>query len=403
MTQRKKKPSPKKASHPSPSLTPEEEARIQTLLENIEDGDPVAMVKALTGPRLARAFIERLPLNKEEIIPLLLALREGFNDKGVRKTVRLGLYKLKQQGLPVDEYDRQGNRGTGILRPPEEEKPVAYVGPVDGQGFRAVLITLQNHPRVLDVGMGIISDQEGIEHFALGPASKRQFRELKEDFSTEAGPLVETSLAHGATLLEEAYERHQALERPAPADYVEIRKRLKEKVTFLKRPVIYDSIPEPSVPRDIPEKDDLERLLDHGLLDSWLVPFDDLKPYMENFLQVEQSPILITDAQKREREKEIQAKAGEALYPPEKRRALMRRFEEMAHVFFKLDQEDFTFLALGAAACLGKEETLLQKNPLIDLFVEKSFNFYLEAMNNPEEEEVSRQAQRRSSSSIILP
>ena len=81
---------------------------------------------------------------------------------------------------------------------------------------------------------------------------------------------------------------------------------------------------------------------------------------MEDILSVDDSPIVLTEPQKLDRIQHIKGKNIEEIFPPEKHPRLQHRFEEMAHMFYKLDLEDYCHLCLAAAHSMTQKNTMLK-------------------------------------------
>ena len=396
---RRKTKTRKKSTSP-PLLNQEQEALISTLLKEIGSTDPAEILARIPDSRCAQVLIDRLPLNDESPIPLLLALRAGFKDKGVGKAIKRVLFKLKRRGVATVEFDAEEDDSSTILKLSRKEPPRCYVGTVDGAGRRGVMIMVHRGGKGLDVGLGVVSDEQGIQEFFYRNLSKTSAKEMKENFSRKAGPFVETSLSHAATILEESYQRHLTLKSDVPADYLELRPWLLENAPVLARPVVYDCIPETSIPDTIPTDSQLMELFNHELMDFWLIEIETLRPFMEEMFRVEESPIVLTDAQKADRIGEIKEKCMGEIFSPERRELLKRRLEEMGYVFFKLGKEETAGLAIAAAHAADQESTVLKTNPVIETLLERSLAFYTKAMEEGDPEQVQEESE---SSSIILP
>ena len=121
---------------------------------------------------------------------------------------------------------------------------------------------------------------------------------------------------------------------------------------------------------------------------------------MKDILEVKDSPILLTEAQKSERVSSIKEKCMDELFPAPKRTLLKRWLEEMAYVFFKLEEEKYAELSLSAARAMDQEGTILRKNPVIQLLLDRSLDFYMDKV----QETASEKGQRDGSTpGIILP
>ncbi|MBU0988935.1 MAG: hypothetical protein KJ823_01995 [Proteobacteria bacterium] len=396
---KRKKKTKKKSTHPL-YLSQEQETFITSLLQEVGNTDPVEMVAKVPDSRCAEALADGLPLKDESSIPLLLALKARFQERNVVKAIKRALFKLKKRGVSTEAFTAEGSAPSAILKPPQRERPLCYVGPVYGLGFRTILVILHRGGKGLDIGFGIVSDEEGIQEFLFNNVSKTRAKELKEHLSEQAGPLIETSLSHAATILEEAYQRHLELRSDAPVDYLELRPWLLENAPVLDRPVIYDLLPETPDLDTILTEARLWEFFNHELMDSWLIDPGALRPFMEDMLNVHNSPIVLTEAQKSARIREIKEKCMAEIFTAEKRDLLKRRLEEMGYIFFKLGQEETAGVALAAAHGAVQEASVLKTNPVVETLFERSLGFYMKAM----EEKGSEQGNDRDDASpIILP
>ena len=379
--QRKKK-SKKKKKSVHPPLLPPEESLITSLIQDSPNTDPAEIAARVPDSRLAQILIDRLPLDDGSPIPLLLALEDAFEDNQVKKAVRQLLFKLKKRGIPVEDFYVEQRQPPAVLKLPQKEEPAAHIGALDMNGFRAVLVTLHRTLKGVDTGVGIVSDEHGIQQFLFGTFSKKRIKEVKDHVSQEGGPLVETSLSHAATILEKAYTRHLELHSDVPADYLEIRPWLQENVDLLDRPIIYESVHAETTSADILTDSRIRRLFQHELMEKWVIDIDQMKPLVEDILKIEDSPIFLTEIQKSDRIQQIKEKYIEDLFPATKRFLLKQGLEEMAYFFFKLDEEEYSRLCLAAAGSLKEQDTVFMKNPVIEFLLERSLDFYTNLIKN---------------------
>lgn len=397
---RKKKSNKKKVDHPA--LMTAEEDLVNSLLEDCKTADPSDIAARIPDPRLARIFLDRLSLNDAFPVPLLSAVDKAFDDKHVHKAVKKILFRLKKKGISVNDNFSQKSSHHTVIKRVRKEELVAYIGPITGtSGSRAVLIILHNAIRGNHSGIGLVSESEGIQQFLYGAFSKKRTREIKDALSQEAGPLVETALPHAATILEAAYQHHMERHSEVPAQYLELRPWLLENITLLPQPMIYSFVSE------IPDSDgtltdnQLGKLFDHNLMRTWLIDFESLQPFMESILKVNNSTIVLSDTQKMDQIRQIKEKCIQELFPGPRRSLLKHNLEEMAYFFFKLDQGEYSRMALNAAQTLDLEDTTLKKNVIIDFMVEQSMGFYM----NLAREEGARDGSQEADDSprIILP
>ncbi|MBW1780083.1 MAG: hypothetical protein JRL30_05035 [Deltaproteobacteria bacterium] len=396
----KRKRKTRKELSPRTPLSQEHQALIALLLQEMAGTDPVDIAQKVPDARCAQALIDGLPLKDASAIPLLLALRAGFKEKAVTKAIKRAVFKLKRRGVPTAAFDAEDSASPSILKPLKKEDPLCYVGPVYGFGFRGVLVILDRGVRGLDIGFGIVSDEEGIQEFLFNTVSKSRAKAFKEEISAQVGPLVETSLSHAATILEESYQKHLALKSEVPAGYLELRPWLLENTTLLRRPIIYELIPEASDSETTLSGTRLWDLFDHALMDSWLIDPDALRPFMADMQNVHESPIVLTEAQKSARIREIKETCMTEIFPAEKRDVLKQRLEEMGYIFFKLGQEETAGVALAAAHRVVQDASLLKTNPVIEILLERGMGFYKKAM---EERGAEHGNNEDNASPLILP
>jgi len=395
----KRKRKPKKRPATLPPLRAEEEGLVAQLIQEIQHSVPSDIVKRVPDPLCAQRLIASLP-SEEYAVPLLLALKEGFQERNVSRAIRRAVFKLDKRGVSTDAFHADQAMASPILKPPEKERPLCYVGPVKRAGIRAVAVILHRGGKDFDTGFGIVSDKEGFHEFLFRIVNRKDARGLKEQFAAEAGPFVETSLAHGATILEDAYQKQLSRNARMEEGYLELRPWLLRHASILERPVIYDLIPNAGSD-DVLTDAAIRDLFDDPLMESWRIEPGVLKPFMEEMYRVNKSPIVLTPIQKAARIREIQDKCLAAIFTPEERTRLKGRLEEMAYVFLKIGQEETAKVALAAAQTADQEVTPLKANPVIEILLQRSLAFY----NNAVEKKVREHAsgKRDAASPIILP
>jgi hypothetical protein len=378
----KKKKTPKKRRPLPPSLSAEEQARLDALLQDLKALHETDLKKQIPGPQFARALVEDLPLDDPETPRLLVAVKETFRDKGVQKAIKKAAFKLRQKGAPIPELETR-EEPPFMIPKVEKEEPLAFLGPVDGAGSRAVFLGLPQLAKGVDLGMGVVNDEQGVMEFSFGRYSKKQVKEVQALFFEKVRPMVKTSLAHAATILETAYRDKGASQRAASRNYLQLRPWLLEHVTLLDKAPVYDHLSLDSAAQEILTPSQMDRLLGHELFKTWLVDPEDLEPVVAELIKVEESPIFVSDVQKTERINQIKEDALAKLYPDEKRRRMLGRLEEMAYIFLKLEDEIMARLSLAAAMSLKERDTRFQVNPFLKALLERTLNLLLPPSREP--------------------
>jgi len=328
-----------------------------------------------------------------------LAIREAFDQKNVQKAVKKTIFRLKQKGLFIP--DSEFGKGAPLLiKKTQHVEPTVYIGPIDGAGSRLICIFLPQIPKGFQIGIGAVSDEEGIIDFASGEYSKKRMREFKDFVLEKFSPTVEASLAHAATILEKAYSRKEQTLRESYRNYLQLRPLILENVSLLDRPAIYDFIPFDTVSEKTLTDSQIDKLLGHKLMESWIIDADQIKPLADEISEAEESPIIVSGGQSANRINEIKQKGITEFYQDPKRLLLKNRLEEMAYVFLKLDEEEYTHLSLAAAFSLDEKDSFLKVNPFLTAMVERSLNYYTQMA---EEIAKSEGLEKNSSPRIVAP
>jgi hypothetical protein len=374
---RKRKKPKKKKPQDLPFLSSDEEVLLNTLLENLKTIDHTHIKEHISSHQLAQAFVERLPADDPDTVNLLLAIREGFDQKNIQKAIKKAIFRLKQRGISIP--DREPHEDSPpLIRQTEKDEPTAYLGPIDRSGSRGIFIVLPQIPKGVDLGMGVVNDEKGIIQFVYGRYSKKRMRELKDFFFENIGDMIETSLAHAATILEGTYSQNEQVIKDSSSDYLQLRPWILENISLLDQSVIYDFIPIESLSEKILTESQINKLFEHKLMETWIIDPEEMKPLLEKVSEAKESRILVSEVQKLERINEVKDESVAEIFPYSKRSIIRYRLEEMAYVFFKLGEEDYAHLTLAAAHSFEEKDSLLKVNPILKFMVERSLGFYTE-------------------------
>ncbi len=378
----KKKPGKgsKKTKDADRSALSEADRRLITeLVGNMSAGDPSHIIDQIPDARCAKALAEFLPLDHPSIVDLLGRVKARFHQKGVQKAIKRILFKLKGRGVAVEGLYKTEDRAPITLKPSETEPPKAYVGALDSMGNRAVMISLTPKTGGMELGLGVVSDEKGIQEFLFGKMSKKRAKELKQQFSAGSGTLVETSLPHFISVLDQAYQASLAHGNEIPQDYLELRAWLSAHEAPTDRPPIYDLVGG-KITTDAPLTDsEINDLLDHPLMADWIIELGSLRPFMEAIIDSEDSPLILSPEQKAQRAMEIKERCATELFPSEKRRLMKSRMEEMAFIFHKTEEgSPLVSVCLKVAASMDEEDSDFRKNRFLFQLVDQSMTRYFD-------------------------
>jgi hypothetical protein len=353
---------------PSLPLSPEEQRLLSRFLEDLETLAPAELVGRIPNAPLAERLVESLPPQSPGTPELLAEIGKAFPHKAVQKAMKKKRFQLKQKGISVAEP--KPPRGPAFSLTPEE--PEAYIGPIDGAGHRPILIVIPHPLSGVDLAMGVISAEKGILEFLHGRYSRKKMKELKEVFFSKVPHMVETSLSHVTTVLENAYNQEKGNPGESAREYLGLRPWLIKNADLLDRPAVSEFIALDSITPGMLTQTELQRLLSHELMLSWAVAPERLAILMEEITRAEKSPIFISEAQRREHILKIKEEGVTKIFDDKERRILRERLQETAYVFFKIGDEPLARLCLTASLCIDQKDSLLKMNPLLSALVDRS-------------------------------
>jgi hypothetical protein len=129
-----KKGSKKKRRNSSSPLSREEKCIVDTLQKEFVNMDPAEFIAKIPDSRVAKAFVEEMPVN-DKVIPFLSIIDKTFTEKGVKKAVKRARFKLRNNGFEVDGlFGEEIAAAPVALKGLSTEKSVAFIGPVDSTG-----------------------------------------------------------------------------------------------------------------------------------------------------------------------------------------------------------------------------------------------------------------------------
>jgi len=363
---RARKPKGHRELHP---LTPEDAERLERLLDQPALIHPDTIRDTLTGPNLACAFVEKLPADNPSLVPLVVAVREAFEEKEVQKSVRRTSFRFEQQGISVPPPRERPESGA-LRNAPQQEQPFAVLSAPDGLGMRGVLFGIPRAPRGIELGIGVASDTFGIQQFAGGTFSKKKTLAAQNDFLSGFPATVETSPGHAVSVLEQALRANE--NAPGSSSYLEVRPWVLTQVTLPEAPPVYKGIPVNQIPEEPLTDSMAEKLLENELLRSWILDPDEFRTVAESIQQVMESPLALSESQQMNRIEEIKKKAIRDYFSEERRRLYRERLEEVAYMLHTLQEGDTALVALQTARSLEEPESRLQANPFLIKITERT-------------------------------
>jgi hypothetical protein len=358
----------------------EHDAQALDLFSSIKGLDPKAAADQTADAETARRIIEALPSDYEDAKELIMALYKKFPEKAVAKAARKTAFRLRERGLSLEELgiDAEDRR----IVPKQLDKLTGLMGPAyDLRGTRVILVVRDSPLKGLEIAMGMASRVDGLRDFTFRPVSKKGFPSLMEHVNSSLGPLVEAEIPLLIRLLEDAFAAGD-YGGTVPFGYRSARPLLLKLAPPLERP--FEEVKATAAKEDlIMSEEDALRLLSAPPLNEWMPDPAAIEHYEDDIKAVFQSPIVLSDLSRRERERELRAEMAKGIFEEGLRKKLADMLYETAFYFSKRADEDLSTLARRAGYTM--EKTLTEKtNPFLDALIVKGIDLIKETLS-PEE------------------
>lgn len=347
--------------------------RGELLLQEWQIGGTVDALRDALGRDEAAdlAIAERLGhFARPEAVATLQQLEAAAADKLVRKEAKRSLYRLEQKGV---EIPRTGAEAPRIVE--VEPGIVGYLSTVDGNGDQLVWLTRSQSGVVLHA-FAAINDPLGLKEIELVETTRRGLRALRTDMQERHGVrMFETDWRHCDFLIDRALRWAQERGHTG-GDYPGVRAR------FTREPVqdcagyIRDLLGARAAGEDPSLLAQSEALLKEPELRALLLRPDELQSYIDAWMEILDSPLVLSEEQQRERIAELARKAVAELFGGEVQASWVRRLEMLAYTFHVTGRVAEAKQALAAALALEKSSNGGEGVPVLEALTKACLAFY---------------------------
>jgi hypothetical protein len=318
--------------------------------------------------------LAKLPTSQTAL--LLEEMAAMLQDKRVLKAIKKALYRLRQRGV---EWEKKASPEKPILRLSQPGAPQGYVGAMDSQGSRVVIIARPRAHGGARVYFSIVSDLDGIQRLEIYDMTKKGLKEfVEESLVSVEFPVVEAPGGYCAQVLTEAAEFSKSHGKPLPLRYEDAEKGLNDVRWDGPVPLIYRHIQEEAAKdnsRLLKESAALHRIAPFS---SWFLNPEAVRKYAEAIKEAEASHIVLTPQQKDARLNSLYKEALHELFPEAQRLLWKRRLEEMAYILWKMGKKREAGMAVSAAVDLKTPFSAIEPNPFVWNLLLKSLYALLE-------------------------
>jgi len=309
----------------------------------------------------------------------LATLAAQTPEKELRKAARRGLHRLRAAGIMVD-LPTPRSSSTAIAPMAEQRARLtdAHATPPDGVGSRALWLGLERPLGGMAVFGLVLNDSVGMRDCSYRDTTRRKLGDMLRDWRAEhETPLVELPPDYALSLVSEALALNAESGQAVPTEFQIHRRLLGELPEPPQEALIHHHVSRGQALLLPNLLDQSPRLFDEEELKGWFFGYDETIERARELRRVHESPILLAGESREGREElEIERAIGE-LFTPRVRRAIRRRLEEAAYVFWVTRREQAARQAVAAAFGIG--QGALARHPFARALVEKSLELALEA------------------------
>lgn len=350
-------------------------AAVAQLIDDGDAGSSNLLVWLGSLPDVGSVVIQGLVASRSAgAIPVLQRIAGSAVDKDVMKAARRGLHQLASVGLGADA--RPVPSSAAIFRPvsPGVAWERALAGPYDEGGQRFLILAQATLPVGATMAVSVISEQEGLFIFQ---AMRRTHRQLEKEWDEyrrreEASAPVEIPFDYAQWLLAEAAHVTSTRGAEQPEDYTAWQEVAGGVKAGISPRLIYDEV---GVDADAPSESALassDTLLTEPEIEWWTVPIEPLTSFGVELLQARNSTLVVSEAAQADRERQIIARAADAVITADLRQRFKRRLEEVALIFARTNRPVPATGALAAAVVLGMDDRAPSSVPFAMGLVERA-------------------------------
>lgn len=318
-------------------------------------------------------------------VEALRDIEQRSTDKAVHKEVRRALYRLEQKGMAVPA-DAPSAPITPAVQPIE-----GYLSAIDGNGDQLVWL-VKTRPSGVAHLYGVINDPEGLREVELFDTSRKTLRAARQSLRERNEiDMIEADWRYCDFLLDRATHWATARQQPMSGDYGRLRTVLIGTPVQAMRPLIFAHLDADAV-RQRPELlADSASVLEQKEFRTWFFERDKLAPYLDEVKQIQDSPIVLPEAQQQERIRMVVEKVVEELFGGEMQASWARRLEEMAYIFHATKRPEVAERTLAAALALEASTHAGKGIPLCETIASVGMTFWLRMEQQQEAEQARGQ------------
>jgi len=330
-------------------------------------------------PAAEAALAELAALADPDAAALLADLAEHLPGKEQRKAARRALFHLRSRGVPIPEPRRPPPAA-----PAAQPRAVLYRALAthsDGLGSRLLWLFADRPLGGAYRFVALINDLAGLKDFVVHDTTRKRLA-AEEAEARQRGEFtwVELPVPYAQWLLQEAVALNADSGFPLPTEYHAWRDVVGAPTTPVERPLIYEHVSRfevkmrPELLREAP------RLFEEPEMEGWFLGYRQVQPYAVELRRAREARLVLTPESEEQRHERVLTQAIRELFTPPLRRALQRRLEETAYIFWATGRREQAKRAVAAAVEIADSDPLLlPRHPLVRSLLERSIELAIQA------------------------
>jgi len=354
----------------NPAADPEEALRTLAALRGHAEVTDAAVARALGSVRSAGAA------------NMLAAMEHGASG-AFRREIRRALFRLRQAGIaPAPDAEPHPPRTAAVALVAGTDIE-GMLSPIDATGVRLVWLMKAKPRGGLNLLWGFSSEEEGLIGCNFGPVSRRELRADRARVEERAGvKMIEADWRLCDLILCEAYRATHENRRGPVGNFFTWRTELiaasppgDDFVHPIYKELAVEAAGEPG----------LELLKEPEVL-AWRFPAAQIKPYIDEIAEVQQSVIVLNPMQREDRVGQIIEKAIDGLLGGPAAHRARRRLEDIAYCLAHTRRRRTGGYAAAAAAKI-RDGADLKRIPFFQNLVRTMLGAVIAAQQEKEREE----------------
>ncbi len=324
-----------------------------------------------------------------ESAELLATLERDSGDKQVRREVKRARYRLQQRGVTIAPTPSAAPPSAPVLATPIE----GYISPLDGRGDQLVWLVKPQPGGALHF-FAVLNDPQGLREVALHSVTRKALKALRGELeSRHEVRLAAVDWHYADFLVRRAFDWARARDARMDGDYPALRAQLSRHPAPSERPG--DALPQIAAAVEPEPLASSVELLGEPELRTWMPAIDELQPYLDDLAGVKDSPLVLNEAQQRERFDAVIERAVDALFGGEQRVSWARRWADQA-VYFALTRRPAPATAARAVANALESAVAPHEIPICQQLVRASLAMFFQLA-------MQREQERQQSSLVLTP